>query len=81
MLSSPLILRAVPLLFTLLWSSGWIVAGYSARYADALTFLVVRFASAGVLIAALAFALGAVWPRGARAWINCIVAGILLHGI
>lgn len=81
MLSSPLILRAVPLLFTLLWSSGWIVAGYSARYADALTFLVVRFAGAGVLIAALAFAMGAVWPRGARAWINCIVAGILLHGI
>lgn len=81
MLSSPLILRAVPLLFTLLWSSGWIVAGYSARYADALTFLVVRFASAGVLIAALAFAMGALWPKGARAWINCIVAGILLHGI
>lgn len=81
MLSSPLILRAVPLLFTLLWSSGWIVAGYSARYADALTFLIVRFASAGVLIAALAFAMGALWPKGARAWINCIVAGILLHGI
>lgn len=81
MLSSPLLLRAVPLLFTLLWSSGWIVAGYSARYADALTFLVARFASSGVLIAALAFAMGALWPKGARAWINCIVAGILLHGI
>ena len=81
MLSSPLILRAVPLLFTLLWSSGWIVAGYSARYADALTFLAVRFASAGALIAAIAFAMGAPWPKGARAWLNCIVAGTLLHGI
>ncbi len=41
-----------PLIFTFLWSSGWIVAGYSAQYADALTFLALRFATAGVLLAA-----------------------------
>jgi hypothetical protein len=32
---SSLLLRGMPLIFTFLWSTGWIVAGYSARYADA----------------------------------------------
>jgi drug/metabolite transporter (DMT)-like permease len=79
MLSSPTILRAVPLIFTFLWSSGWIVAGYSARYADALTFLAVRFACAAVLIAGLALAMGAPWPKGRRAILDCVVTGVLLH--
>jgi drug/metabolite transporter (DMT)-like permease len=79
MLSSPLFLRAVPLIFTLLWSSGWIVAGYSALHADALTFLLVRYACAALLIAALAIAVSAPWPKGRRAVLDCIVAGVLLH--
>jgi drug/metabolite transporter (DMT)-like permease len=79
MLSSPLFLRFTPVIFTFLWSSGWIVAGYSALYADPLTFLAVRFACAGVLLAGLAFMLRAPWPKGRRAIIDCIVTGVLLH--
>ena len=77
----PLLLRAMPLVFTFLWSTGWIVAGYSARYADALTFLVVRFACAAALLTAIALVTGAPWPRGRRAVLNVAVTGILLHGI
>jgi drug/metabolite transporter (DMT)-like permease len=79
MLSSPLFLRFVPVLFTFLWSSGWIVAGYSALYADALTFLVVRYACAALAITAVALAMGAPWPRGRRAIIDCAVTGVLIH--
>jgi drug/metabolite transporter (DMT)-like permease len=79
MLSSPLFLRLVPIIFTFLWSTGWVVAGYSARYADALTFLLVRYACAGILIAGIALAMGAPWPRGRRAIIDCVVTGLLLH--
>lgn len=81
MLSSPLVLRLVPLLFTLLWSSGWIVAGYSAFYADALTFLVLRYACAALVFAGLALAVGAPWPATARQWRDAAIAGILLHAI
>lgn len=81
MFDSPLFIRLSPLLFVLLWSSGWIVAGYSARHADALTFLALRFACAGVAVAAIAFAVGAPWPKGRRAIIDCAIAGILLHAI
>ncbi|WP_186420776.1 DMT family transporter [Bosea sp. CS1GBMeth4] len=81
MFDSPLFLRLSPALFVLLWSSGWIVAGYSARHSDALTFLSVRFACAGLALAALALALGAPWPKTRRAIVDCAVAGILLHAI
>lgn len=78
-MSSSLFLRAVPLLFTFLWSSGWIVAGYSARHADALTFLSVRFGCAAILVAGIALAMGAPWPKGRRALLDCAIAGVLLH--
>ena len=71
----------MPLLFTFLWSTGWIVAGYSARYADALTFLSLRFASAAVLVGLMALAAGAPWPRSRRAVIDIAITGVLLHGI
>lgn len=77
----PVLLRAMPLVFTFLWSTGWVVAGYSARYADALTFLFVRFSLAAMLLAGLALASGAPWPRGWRAVLDIAITGILLHGL
>ncbi len=71
----------MPLIFTFLWSTGWIVAGYSARYADALTFLSVRFATAAMLVTLMALVAGAPWPRSRRAVIDIAITGILLHGI
>lgn len=81
MFDSPLALRFAPVLFVFLWSSGWIVAGYSARYSDALTFLSLRFACAFVALAALSIAVGAPWPKGRRAILDCAIAGILLHAL
>lgn len=77
----PFLLRAMPLVFTFLWSTGWVVAGYSARYADALTFLVVRFSCAAILLTAFALVSGAPWPRGRRAVLDVVITGVLLHGI
>lgn len=71
----------MPLVFTFLWSTGWVVAGYSARYADALTFLVVRFASAAAVLTAIALVTSAPWPRGRRAVLDIAITGILLHGV
>lgn len=77
----PVLLRAMPLVFTFLWSTGWVVAGYSARYADALTFLFARFSLAAMMLAGLALASGAPWPRGWRAVLDIAITGILLHGL
>ena len=51
---SPLFDRLAPLLFVLIWSTGWIVARYSADYADPLTLLCFRFGAAGALLLGLA---------------------------
>lgn len=69
-----------PLLFAFLWSTGWIVAKAAAPQADPLTFLSVRFACAGVLVAGIAALAGARWPRGRAAW-RSLIAGALLHGV
>ncbi|MGL4438956.1 MAG: DMT family transporter [Bosea sp. (in: a-proteobacteria)] len=76
-----LIVRFMPVLFVLIWSTGWLSAGYSAPYADALTFLSLRFACAALLLGLLSVMLGAEWPKDWRGWLHALVAGILLHGI
>jgi drug/metabolite transporter (DMT)-like permease len=79
--SSSLLLRTMPLVFVLIWSTGWVVAGYSAPYADPLTFLSLRYACAAVLVAAFAVVSGATWPKTRRAWADTLLTGVLLHAI
>ena len=42
--STPLLERATPALFVLLWSTGWITARYAVDHAEPLTFLALRHA-------------------------------------
>jgi drug/metabolite transporter (DMT)-like permease len=70
-----------PALFVLIWSTGFIVARLVAPHADPLSFLGLRFSLAVVILAAAAFAMGAVWPRTRREWRDQLIAGVLLHGI
>jgi drug/metabolite transporter (DMT)-like permease len=74
------LLQSAPLIFVLLWSTGWIVARYSAPYADPLTFLCVRYAAAGAVVAVIAFAVGAQWP-GPRGVMHAMVSGVLIHAV
>lgn len=69
-----------PILFVLIWSTGFLVARAVAPYADPNLFLLVRFCLVTALFAGLAVAAGAAWPRGrALGW--HLAAGGLLHGI
>lgn len=70
---------AVPALFVVLWSTGFIAAKYSAPHATPLLFLTLRFVIAGVLMAAFAFAARASWPDPRRA-AHAVLAGALMHG-
>lgn len=74
--------RITPALFVLIWSTGWIVAKYVAvAAADPLTFLVLRYFTAGIVIAIFAWAVGATWPSTRRQWLHGMVSGVLLHAI
>ena len=72
-------LTAAPLVFVLLWSTGFVGAKYGLPYAEPFTFLALRLALAGALLAALAGVLRAAWPSGRAQVGQAGVAGLLLH--
>jgi drug/metabolite transporter (DMT)-like permease len=73
------LIRAMPAVFVLIWSTGFIVAKFGLPYAPPLTFLVIRYLlSIACFLIWIALA-RAVWPRGAGQWAHLGVTGILMH--
>jgi drug/metabolite transporter (DMT)-like permease len=70
---------AMPGVFVLLWSTGFIGAKYGLPYAEPYTFLTLRFVIVIVLLGALVMARGAVWPRDPRLIAHLGVSGFLVH--
>jgi drug/metabolite transporter (DMT)-like permease len=72
--------RIAPILFVLLWSSGWIAPVYGIGHASAEVFLSARFALAALAFALLSLAVSARWPRDPRLIFHGFMSGLLLHG-
>jgi drug/metabolite transporter (DMT)-like permease len=70
----------VPLVFVVLWSTGFIGSKAGLPYIEPLTFLVVRFAIVTPLFVVWSLASWAPWPRGRQA-LHVAVVGALLHGV
>jgi drug/metabolite transporter (DMT)-like permease len=70
-----------PLLFVLLWSSGFIGARLGLPHAEPLSFLTVRYLLVLALLLPLALAMRAPWPRDPRQWLHIGIGGLLLHGL
>jgi drug/metabolite transporter (DMT)-like permease len=71
----------LPFSFVLLWSTGFIGAKLGLPDAGPFTFLVVRFVIAAALLALVAVATGAPWPRRRRELIPLAVSGLLVHAV
>ena len=67
--------RAVPVVFVLIWATGFVVAKYAAAYAEPLSFLLVRYVGVIALMVVLAVVARAPWPRG-RTVGHLAVAGV-----
>lgn len=80
MSSANLLARLAPPVFVAIWATGFIVARVVAPHAEPLTFLLVRYLLAILVLWLLATAARAAWPRTGREWRNGLVAGMLLHG-
>ncbi|MDD3353022.1 DMT family transporter [Zoogloea sp.] len=70
-----------PLLFVLLWSTGFIGAKYGLPYAEPLSFLSSRYVLVIGLMGLLALATRAPWPRAPRQWLHIGITGLLVHGV
>ena len=73
--------RLTPLLFVLLWSTGFIGAKYGLPYAEPLTFLVTRYVLVIGLMTLLALAMRAPWPATPREALHIGVTGLLVHAL
>jgi drug/metabolite transporter (DMT)-like permease len=73
------LLRAMPAVFVVIWSTGFIVARYAMPYAPPLKFLSLRYALSVAAFIAWALASRAAWPRGKAQFAHLAVAGILMH--
>jgi drug/metabolite transporter (DMT)-like permease len=75
------LMRSVPVIFVLLWATGFLVARYAIPYAPPFTLLVIRFAIASAMMAGIGLIFGARWPRSPIEILHIAVTGILLQAI
>ncbi len=73
--------NAFPLLFVLLWSTGFIGARLGMPHAEPLTFLLVRYAVVIAAMVLLALLARAPWPATREAWLHIGITGLLVHGL
>lgn len=77
--SDIVLIRAMPAVFVLIWSTGFIVARYGMPYSPPFKFLVLRYAlSIGCFLLWIAIA-RVKWPRTGSQWLHLAVTGILMH--
>jgi drug/metabolite transporter (DMT)-like permease len=73
--------RVAPLLFAVLWSTGWIAAKFGAMVSGPLTFLTLRYLIATVLFFGFCWFARIAIPRDRTTVINGLISGALLHGL
>ena len=76
--ADPLV-RAMPAVFVLIWSTGFIVARYGMPHAPPMKFLVLRYALSVMAFLVWAIVAGAAWPRDRRQAGHLVITGILMQ--
>jgi drug/metabolite transporter (DMT)-like permease len=71
----------MPVVFVLIWSTGFVVARLGMPHAGPLGFLSWRFALSIVAIGAwIGISRGVTWPASRRQWLHLALLGVLMHG-
>ena len=78
-LAAALAALSLPLLFIVLWSSGYVAGKLALPHTGPLTLLTLRFGLAAAVLLAVAVLTGAPWPRRARDWGHLAVVGLLMQ--
>ena len=73
------LVRAMPWVFVLIWSTGFVVARYAMPHAPPFSFLVMRYALSLACFLVWIRLARVEWPTTARQWCHLCVVGLLLH--
>lgn len=74
-------MAAIPWLFVLLWSSGFIGSKLGVPFAEPFTFLTMRYCIVLSILVPIALISKAPWPSGKRQMMHVIFAGLLIHAL
>lgn len=75
-----ILIRAMPLVFVLIWSTGFIVARYGMPLAPPMTFLALRYTFSILCFLPWIVLAGVSWPGTRAQWLHLSVTGVLMHG-
>jgi len=75
------LLRLMPAVFVLIWSTGFIVARYGMPHAPPLKFLALRFGLSVLCLGVWAGLSRAAWPRERDQWKHLAITGLLVHAM
>lgn len=71
--------RATPVVFVLIWSTGFIVARYGMPHAPPFSFLLVRYLLSIACFLPWIFWARLPWPKDRNQWFHLAVTGVLMH--
>ena len=73
------LVRAMPWVFVIVWSTGFVVARFGMPYAPPLTFLSLRYALSLACFCVWVLASRAAWPSARMQWLHLSVVGVLIQ--
>ncbi len=71
----------MPVVFVLIWSTGFIVARYGMPYAPPMKFLAWRYFFSILCFLPWIWLARVIWPQGTTQWRHLAVTGVLMHAI
>ncbi len=71
----------LPGLFVFLWSTGFIGSKIVTQHAPPLTFLIIRFTLASIVLAPLIYKLQSKWPDRISDYLHSAIVGVLVHAV
>lgn len=75
------LLRSMPAVFVVIWSTGFIVARYGMPYAPPMKFLVMRYALSVLCFLTWIRIARVAWPQTRSQWLHLGVTGVLMHAM
>ncbi len=73
------LIRAMPVVFVVVWSTGFIVARYGMPYAPPMKFLLVRYLLSVACFLPWIFIARVRWPSNRSQWFHLAISGVFMH--
>lgn len=79
--STPLLVQLAPMIFVVLWATGFIVAKYGVQEAEPFTILAIRFAIAAAILGGVVYVSGSFKRKDLPQLWHSVLIGCFIHGV